>query len=73
MGSLLFVSTLLALYGAYLNSEGRWHGFAIWIVTNTVFMIHNYNIGQWQQSLLFLCYLVLSANGLRHSYDDWKD
>jgi len=56
-----------ALIGAYLNSIGKWQGFAIWIATNTIFALNNYYIGQWQQALLFSCYLLLAANGLKVS------
>lgn len=64
METMLLLATLFALYGAYLNSVGIWHGFAIWVVTNFIFCMHNFLIGQWQQSLLFGCYLLISANGL---------
>lgn len=67
MEYLLLITTLAALLGAYLNSVGKWQGFAIWIATNLIFLINNWQIGQWQQALLFACYLLLSANGLRHS------
>jgi hypothetical protein len=67
METILLIATLSALFGAYLNSIGRCEGFAIWMVTNLIFMANNWYIGQWQQALLFGCYLVLSANGLRHS------
>lgn len=64
METILIASTILALIGAYLNSIGRKEGFIIWVLTNTVFMTNNYIIGQWQQALLFGCYLLLSAFGL---------
>jgi hypothetical protein len=67
METILLIATFSALIGAYFNSMGKWQGFAIWIVTNLVFMVNNYMIGQWQQALLFACYLVLACNGLRVS------
>jgi len=64
METLLFISTIAALTGAFLVSNGNWVGFAIWIATDIVFMINNYIIGQWQQCLLFGLYLFIAANGV---------
>jgi len=66
METILLICTLLALLGAYLNSIGRWEGFAIWMLTNLVFMMNNWYIGQWQQAFLFACYLGISLNGLKN-------
>jgi hypothetical protein len=63
---LLSLVTVLALLGAYLVSSGKWIGFAIWLFTNTVFAMHNYTIGEWQQGFLFTAYFVLALNGLRN-------
>jgi hypothetical protein len=60
----LFVATFLALIGAYMVSNGIWIGFAIWIVTDIIFMINNYMIGQWQQMILFGLYLFIASNGV---------
>jgi hypothetical protein len=62
--TLLFVATFLALIGAYMVSNGIWIGFAIWIVTDIIFMINNYMIGQWQQMILFGLYLFIASNGV---------
>lgn len=70
MEAVLVIATFLALYGAYLNSIGDWKGFAIWIATNAVFMLNNWYIGQWQQAILFTCYMALAANGLKNSTKD---
>ena len=64
MEAILLITTFFALYGAYLNSEGKWEGFAIWMITNFLFMLNNWVIGQWQQSFLFFCYFILSLRGL---------
>lgn len=63
METLLLIATFLALVGAYLNANGNKYGFLIWIMTNTVFMWHNFAIGQWQQGLLFMAYLFLALLG----------
>ncbi len=67
MGSILFTATLLAIFGAYLNSIGNRNGFLIWIGTNIVFMINNILIDQTWQALLFAVYLILAVNGWRNS------
>ena len=64
METILFIATVLALIGAYLVSNGAWIGFAIWIVTDIIFMINNYMIGQWQQMVLFGLYLFIASNGV---------
>ncbi len=66
MDFILIITTILALIGGYFVSVGKWQGFAIWIATNTVFMLNNIQIGQWQQACLFGCYLLLAANGLKN-------
>lgn len=63
MEKLLLANTILALLGAYYVSSGKSLGFFIWIFTNIIFMIHNYMIDQWQQSLLFAAYLGLAVYG----------
>lgn len=60
----LIISTIAALIGALLVSNGRWVGFAIWIVTDIIFMINNYLIGEWQQCILFGLYLFIASNGV---------
>lgn len=65
MESVLLLATILAMLGAYLNSIGKWQGFLVWILTNTIFCIHNFLIDEWQQGFLFLFYFFISLNGLR--------
>lgn len=55
---------ILAMFGALLNSMGRWEGFLIWIVTNAVFFFHNLLIDEWEQALLFLFYFFIAINGI---------
>lgn len=66
MEYILLINTLAALVGAYMNSVGDPRGFGIWIVTNTVFIVNNLMIEQYEQAFLFTCYLLLAANGLRY-------
>lgn len=64
MEILLPLATISALIGALLVSNGNWIGFAIWIATDIIFMINNYMIGQWEQSILFGLYLFIAGNGI---------
>lgn len=64
METVLLITTVLALIGAYLNSHGYKLSFLIWMATNTVFALHNWQIGEWQQAILFGAYLMISLNGL---------
>ncbi len=64
METVLLITTVFALIGAYLNSHGYKLSFLIWMATNTVFALHNYHVGEWQQAILFAAYLLISINGL---------
>lgn len=68
MDAILPIATLAALIAAFMVSKGNWMGFSIWIVTDLIFMINNYMIGQWEQCILFALYLGIAANGVYH----WK-
>lgn len=67
MEAILFLTTLFAIWGAYLNSMGKVVGFAIWIVTNLIFVLNNIMIEQWAQAFLFFIYTMISINGLNQS------
>lgn len=64
METVLLITTVLALIGAYLNSRGHVVSFLIWMITNTIFTVHNWHVGEWQQAILFGSYLLISINGL---------
>jgi len=64
MEILLPIATIFALLGAFLVSNGNWKGFAIWIITDIIFMFNNYMIGQWEQAILFGLYLFIATNGV---------
>lgn len=68
MDAILPIAALAALFAAYLVSKGNWIGFAIWIVTDLIFMVNNYMICQWEQCILFALYLGIAANGVYY----WK-
>jgi hypothetical protein len=66
MEAILLITTALALIGAYLNSHGYKLSFLIWMATNTIFALHNWQIGEWQQATLFFAYFMISLNGLMY-------
>ena len=56
---------LLALYGAFLNSNGRPRSsFQIWLITNAFFTLYNLYLGCWSQMFLFGAYFLTAINGL---------
>lgn len=56
---------LFALYGAFLNSNGRPRtSFQIWLFTNAFFAIYNIYLGVWSQAFLFGAYFLTAINGL---------
>jgi hypothetical protein len=64
MENILYLTTAFALLGAVLNSYGYKLSFMIWMLTNLIFAIHNWDIGEVQQAILFSAYLLISINGL---------
>jgi hypothetical protein len=73
METYLLITALLALFGSYLVSNGNWQGFAIWLVTNSVFALHNYLICEWVQMGLFMAYFIIAINGIRNLLNNNKD
>lgn len=67
MEALLFVVTILALIGAYLNSTGVVYGFHLWLFTNAVFAHHNFMIAEYSQMSLFLAYFLIALNGIKNA------
>lgn len=64
METVLLISTMIALLGAYRNSKGNVIGFYLWLVSNSIFAYHNFNIGEYAQCALFLAYFLISCNGI---------
>lgn len=58
------MTTLLALLGAFLVSEGKWQGFLIWCFTNVIFAANSFYIDQYQMGILFSAYFFLAVNGI---------
>lgn len=63
--SLNWLSTGLAIFGAYLVSNFNRNGFVIWCFTNTFFLCYNFINKNVPGMVLFFVYLLISINGLR--------
>lgn len=63
-----WILTVIALYGAYLNSKADKRGFYFWIVSNSGFAVYNACIDQFAMFALFVVYLGITINGIR----TWK-
>lgn len=62
---LLWLNTIVAIVGTYLNAKQVRFGFIIWMVTNTAFVVNNIYIGSYAQATLFAVYFVLAVVGYR--------
>lgn len=59
---------MISLYGAYLNVQmNRW-GFALWMCSNSFWMVWDFYIGEYAQSVLFGCFFYLAVKG----FFSWK-
>jgi hypothetical protein len=63
--SLNWLSTGLAIFGAYLVSNFNRNGFVIWCFTNSFFLCYNFLNNNMPGVVLFFVYLLISINGLR--------
>jgi hypothetical protein len=63
-----WILTVIALIGAYFNSQQNKVGFYYWVVSNTGFAVYNAFIGEIAMCLLFTVYLGITINGIRK----WK-
>lgn len=63
-----WVLTVIALYGAWLNSQAKKEGFYFWLCSNAGFSLYNACIGEIAMSVLFAVYLCITINGIRK----WK-
>lgn len=61
---LCWIFVLIALYGTYLNSNKDRRGFYFWLVSNTAFVVINFDAGMYSQSALFAVYTWLAIRGL---------
>lgn len=61
---MIWLITGLAIFGTILNiRKNRWC-FRVWLVSNSALCIHNFIIGEYAQSGLFLVYVGLAIYGI---------
>jgi nicotinamide riboside transporter PnuC len=60
---LLWLNTIVAIVGTYLNAKQVRFGFIIWMITNAVFVVNNIVIGSFAQATLFGVYFFLAVYG----------
>ena len=53
----------VALFGTYLNLKKNRAGFALWMISNLYWMIHNFSIDEYAQCLLYAAFLGLAIWG----------
>lgn len=59
-----WISTGIALGGAYLISKQDFKGFYFWVVSNTFFCGYNLIDENYAGAILFFCYLLITLNGI---------
>jgi len=59
-----WILTIIALIGAFFNSQGEKRGFYFWVISNLGFCIYNACILEWAMCALFFAYLLITINGL---------
>lgn len=60
---LTWIFSIISLLGTILNSNMNKYGNFIWIFTNMFWIIYDFSIGAYAQSLLYLIYLLLAIYG----------
>lgn len=63
MIGLIWALTATSVLGAALNAVGHRSGFAVWIASNTGWVIANASRGLWPEAALFTAYLGFSVVG----------
>lgn len=60
---LTWIFSIISLLGTILNSNMNKYGNFIWIFTNMFWLIYDFSIGAYAQSLLYFIYLLLAIYG----------
>jgi nicotinamide riboside transporter PnuC len=68
MPDITWLFTIMALYGTWLNAQGRRDGFWWWIVSDVAIALTNFQLGQYALGTLFSIYTILAIKGL----NTWK-
>lgn len=56
--------TIASIIGTVANIYKKWWCFLIWLITNTTWMVIDFNSHLYAQSALFLVYVALAIWGL---------
>lgn len=59
----VWINTLVAIVGTFLNARQIRSGFIVWMITNGVFVGYDLYIHSYQQAALFGVYFVLAVYG----------
>lgn len=60
---LTWICSIISLLGTILNSNMNKYGNFIWIFTNMFWLVYDFYIGAYAQSLLYFIYLLLAIYG----------
>lgn len=60
---LTWICSIISLLGTILNSNMNKYGNFIWIFTNMFWLIYDFSIGAYAQSLLYFTYFLLAIYG----------
>lgn len=58
-----WIFSIISLFGTILNSNMNKYGNFIWIFTNMFWLVYDFYIGAYAQSLLYFIYLLLAIYG----------
>ena len=59
----IWLNTIIAIIGTYLNAKQVRFGFIIWMLTNAGFVFYNVYIQSFAQATLFFVYFGLALFG----------
>ena len=59
-----WIVAAIALLGAWFNARGKTRSFIMWLCTNTVWMVVDFNEGLYAQSAQFAAFAALSVYGI---------
>lgn len=58
-----WILTVLSIAGVVMNAHRMRACFAVWMVTNTGWIVYNIRIAAWEPAALFAVYLALAVYG----------
>ena len=60
---MIWLITILSVFGAYLNAKKLRAGFLVWILANALWIVIDILRGIPEQAVLFVIYLIISLYG----------